>query len=53
MEVVWWKSVWLPQPIQKDAFMEWLTLKNRLTTKIDQSNGVFLGIIIVHSVEIK
>ena len=54
MEVVWWKSVWLPQAIQKHAFMEWLTLKNRLTTKNRPIQwGFFLGIVIVHSVEIK
>ena len=43
MEVVWWKSVWLPQPIQKHAFMEWLTLKNRLTTKSRPIQWGFFG----------
>ena len=33
MEVIWWKLVWFPQAIRKHAFMGWLTLKNRLTTK--------------------
>ena len=35
--------VWFPLAIQKHAFMEWLTLKNRLTTKNRPIQWGFFG----------
>jgi hypothetical protein len=29
----WWRSVWLPKHIPSHAFINWLAVKNKLTTR--------------------